>query len=171
VSIVDGRPRRVLVVDDERHVRFMLCDALAAWGCTADAVTNAAEGLERLEPGGYDVLLTDFRMPGMNGLELVERARKRNGALRVIMLTGSGADLDPAARRLGFTLLRKPLDLRLPPTRLTALADETDRRRRHRSDVAIEAGRRCSEFRCDLNSAATSVLDDVYVSLERPERI
>jgi len=99
--IVDGRPRRVLIVDDERHVRFMLCDALAAWGCTADAVTNGAEGLERLEPGAYDVLLTDFRMPGMTGL----------------------ADLDPAARRLGFTLLRKPLDLgRLK----TALADETD---------------------------------------------
>jgi CheY-like chemotaxis protein len=109
--IVDGRPRRVLVVDDERHVRFMLCDLLAHWGCQADAVTNAAEGLERLEPGAYDVLLTDFGMPGMNGVELVERARERDATLRVIMLTASGADLDPAARRLGFTLLRKPLDL------------------------------------------------------------
>jgi len=109
--IVDGRRRRVLVVDDERHVRFMLCDLLAHWGCHADAVTNAAEGLERLEPGAYDVLLTDFGMPGMNGVELVERARERDAALRVIMLTASVADLDPAARRLGFTLLRKPLDL------------------------------------------------------------
>jgi len=109
--IVEGRPRRVLVVDDERHVRFMLCDLLAHWGCQADAVTNAAEGLERLEPGVYDVLLTDFGMPGMNGVELVERARARDAALRVIMLTASAADLDPAAQRLGFTLLRKPLDL------------------------------------------------------------
>ena len=50
----------------------MLCDLLAHWGCQADAVTNAAEGLERLEPGVYDVLLTDFGMPGMNGVELVE---------------------------------------------------------------------------------------------------
>jgi two-component system nitrogen regulation response regulator NtrX len=107
----EGRPRRVLVVDDERHVRFMLCDLLAHWGCEADAVTNAAEGLELLAPGAYDVLLTDFGMPGMNGVELVERARERDAALRVIMLTATGADLDPAARRLGFTLLRKPLDL------------------------------------------------------------
>jgi len=90
----------VLVVDDERHVRFMLCDLLAHWGCQADAVTNAAEGLERLEPGAYDVLLTDFGMPGMNGVELVERARERDAALRVIMLTASGADLDP--RRGGW---------------------------------------------------------------------
>src|SRR3989442_9094336 len=80
-------------------------------GCQADAVTSAAEGLERLEPGVYDVLLTDFGMPGMNGVELVERARARDAALRVIMLTASVADLDPAAQRLRFTLLRKPRDL------------------------------------------------------------
>jgi len=113
----------VLVVDDERHVRFMLCDFLAYLGCQAEGVPTPVEGLERLERGAYDVLLTDFRMPGMNGVELVERARERDGALRVIMLTSSGTDLDPAARRLGFTLLRKPLDLgRLQG----ALADGTD---------------------------------------------
>jgi len=110
-SAVEGRSRRVLVVDDERHVRFMLCDLLTHLGCEADGVPNPVEGLERLESGGYDVLVTDFRMPGMTGVELVERARERDGALRVIMLTGSGTDLDPAARRLGFTLLRKPADL------------------------------------------------------------
>jgi CheY-like chemotaxis protein len=109
--IVEGRPRRVLVVDDERHVRFMLCDLLAHLGCEADGVPNPVEGLERLEGGGYDVLVTDFRMPGMTGVELVERARERNGTLRVIMLTASSSDLDPTARRLGFTLLRKPVDL------------------------------------------------------------
>jgi CheY-like chemotaxis protein len=120
--IVEGRPRRVLVVDDERHVRFMLCDVLTQWGCQADGVTNATEGLERLEPGAYDLLLTDFRMPGMNGVEFIEHARKRNGALRVIMLSGSGSDLYPAAQRLGFTLLRKPLDIgRLK----SAIDDET----------------------------------------------
>jgi len=108
---IEGRPRRVLVVDDERHVRSMLCDLLEHWGCTADSVPDPAEGLERLQPGAYDVLLTDYRMPGMNGVELVERARERDAALRVIMLTASGTDLDPVARRLGFTLLRKPLDL------------------------------------------------------------
>src|SRR5438552_3200769 len=105
--VVERRPRRVLVVDDERHVRFMLCDVLEHWGCEAEAVSNAADGLERLALGAYDVLLTDFGMPGMNGVELVERARERDAALRVIMLTATGADLDRAAQRLGFTLLHK----------------------------------------------------------------
>jgi CheY-like chemotaxis protein len=89
----------------------MLCEVLAQWGCEADSATSPAEGLDLLERGGYDVLLTDFLMPGMTGVELVERARARSAALRVIMLTGSGADLDLASRRLDFTLLRKPLDL------------------------------------------------------------
>lgn len=110
--IVEGRPRRVLVVDDERHVRSMLCDLLAHLGCQAEGVPDPVQGLERLERGAYDVLVTDFRMAGtMTGLDLIERARERDGALRVIMLTASRSDLDPTARRLGFTLLRKPLDL------------------------------------------------------------
>ena len=122
-TTVEGRQRRVLVVDDERHVRFMLCDLLAHLGCYVEGVPNPHEGLQRLERGAYDVLVTDFRMPGMNGVELVERARERDGALRVIMLTSSSTDLDPAARRLRFTLLRKPLDL---PRLKGALTDEAD---------------------------------------------
>jgi len=110
-SIIERRPRRVLVVDDERHVRFMLCDLLAHLGCHADGVPDPVEGLARLERGAYDLLVTDFRMPGMTGVEFVKRARERNGALRVIMLTASSTDLDPTARRLGFTLLRKPVDI------------------------------------------------------------
>jgi CheY-like chemotaxis protein len=106
-----SRPPRVLVVDDHSHVRSMLCEVLMQWGWEADGATSPAEGLDLLERGAYDVLLTDFQMPDMTGVELVERARARSAALRVIMLTGSGADLDLASRRLGFTLLHKPLDL------------------------------------------------------------
>jgi CheY-like chemotaxis protein len=119
-SITEAAQRRVLVVDDDRHVRFMLCDLLAHLGCHAEGVPDPVEGLERLEQGAYDVLVTDFRMPRMTGVELVERARERNGALRVIMLTASSTDLDTTARRLGFTLLRKPVDL----GRLTGVLDD-----------------------------------------------
>jgi two-component system response regulator AauR len=109
-SIADRRPR-VLVVEDERHVRSMLCDLLAVWGIDADQAPSAVEGLARLQGDPYDVLLTDVRMPGMDGLELVARARERDAALGVIVLTGSPGDFASARERLGFTLLRKPLDL------------------------------------------------------------
>jgi DNA-binding response OmpR family regulator len=90
---------------------MLLCDVLTYWGCEADAVTDPVDGLERLERGAYDVLVTDFRMLRTN-VDLVARARARDAALRVVMLTSSGTELEPAAaRRLGLTLLRKPFDL------------------------------------------------------------
>ena len=72
---------------------------------------NGADGLAQLERGGYDLLLTDFRMPGMTGIELVERVRARDADLPVIMLTASPVDLELACRRLRVTLLRKPLEI------------------------------------------------------------
>ena len=108
---LDHRRHRVLVVEDAGHVRSMLCDLLASWGWQANGARNATEGLEQLERGGYDLLLTDFRMVGINGIELVERVRARDARLPVIMLTATTADLDSACRRLRVTLLRKPLEI------------------------------------------------------------
>jgi len=108
---IEGRSPRVVVVDDESHVRTMLCDLLAMWGCAADGASTALEGLDLLQHGAYDLLLTDFRMPGMSGVELVERVRARDARLRVIMLTASAANLEAASARLDFTLLRKPLQI------------------------------------------------------------
>jgi CheY-like chemotaxis protein len=105
------RRRRVLVVEDERHVRTMLCDLLTMWGFEADQAPTALEGLERLRSDPYDVLVTDVRMPGMTGLELVERVRQRDSELSVILLTASAGDLDAARERLRCTVLRKPLGL------------------------------------------------------------
>ena len=110
-STLDSRRHRALVVEDANHVRAMLCDLLATWGWQADAALNGAQGLAQLERGGYDLLLTDFRMPGMTGLELVERVRALDADLPVIMLTASHVDLDLACQRLRVTLLRKPLEI------------------------------------------------------------
>jgi CheY-like chemotaxis protein len=101
----------VLVVENAGYVRSMLCDLLAAWGWQADGVLNATQALEHLHRSRYDLLLTDFRMPGMTGIELVECVRARDAELPVIMLTASAVDLDLACRRLCITLLRKPLEI------------------------------------------------------------
>jgi CheY-like chemotaxis protein len=128
--------RRVLVVEDAGHVRSMLCDLLASWGWQADGVLNGAEGLEQLARGRYDLLLTDFRMPGMTGIELVERLRARDANLPVIMLTASSVDLDLACRRLRVILLRKPLEIARLKSALPLLQDDA----RHTPTVALTAG-------------------------------
>ena len=114
----------------------MLCDLLASWGWQADGVLNGAEGLEQLARGGYDLLLTDFRMPGMTGIEFVERVRVRDANLPVIMLTASAVDLDLACRRLRVTLLRKPLEIARLKSALPSLQDDA----RHTPTVALTAG-------------------------------
>ena len=102
---------RVLVIDDERHVRGLLSELLTVWGCEADVAASGAEGLALFKEKSYDLVLTDYVMPGGSGLELVENVRNRDADVGVIMLTASGAEMDNHVRRLGFTLLRKPLQI------------------------------------------------------------
>ena len=104
-------PPRVLVVDDERYVRGLLVELLTLWGCEADVAASGTEGMALLNLKSYDLVLTDYLMPGGTGLELVERARRRDAGVGVIMLTASAAELDGYVRRLGFTLLHKPLQI------------------------------------------------------------
>jgi len=107
----EPHPPRVLVIDDHSHIRGLLCDLLTFWGYEADAVSSGREGIARFAEGRYDLVLTDLVMPGLTGLEVAETIRHADPTIGVIMFTGSGADLQHHGRRLGFTLLRKPLEV------------------------------------------------------------
>jgi CheY-like chemotaxis protein len=100
---------RVLVVDDEPHVRELLRDLLHSWGYGTETAANGAEALRRFERGGFHLVLTDFLMPGPNGLAVAEGVRASDPRVGVIMLTGSPDDLEGESARLGFRLMRKPL--------------------------------------------------------------
>lgn len=102
---------RVLVVDDEPHVRSMLCDLLTLWGYRPVAAANAREALSRFAEGGWDLVVSDLIMPGMSGLDLAAQLRAQDTSVGLIVLTASSADLEPHARRLAFAVVRKPLPL------------------------------------------------------------
>lgn len=108
-AMSEARTPRILVVDDDEHVRGLLCDALTTWGCRVDGAGSSAQALDLFAQGDYDLVLTDFRMPGGDGLNLIEGLRHADPGIGVIMLTASAADLDDLSRRLEFTVLRKPL--------------------------------------------------------------
>jgi len=105
----EARTPRVLVVDDDEHVRAVLCDALAHWGCHVDSAASILQALALFAHGDYDLVLTDFRMPGGDGLDLIAGVRHADPSIGVIMLTASSIDLDAQSRQLEFTVLRKPL--------------------------------------------------------------
>lgn len=104
---------RVLVVDDSRLVRALVGHHLKAGGYRVEEAEDGAAALHRLEAEPFDVVVTDLRMPGLDGFGLLEAARRRPLGPEVIVLTGSRShDVDSAIRalRLGaHDYLPKPL--------------------------------------------------------------
>ncbi len=81
---------RVLVVEDEDYVRRSLVAILAARGFDASEAASVAEATEVLARSPVDVVLSDLRMPGADGLELVRRLQERDPELPIVILTGHG---------------------------------------------------------------------------------
>ena len=67
---------RILVVDDDPYMRESLLDSLESQGHRGEAQSEAAGGLEALAARDYDLVITDLKMPGMNGLEFLARVRR-----------------------------------------------------------------------------------------------
>jgi DNA-binding NtrC family response regulator len=85
-----GRAATVLVVDDEAYVRDSLVAVLRRGGHDARGVASAAEALRALGEASFDALITDLRMPDVDGLELLRRLAAAASGLPVIVLTGHG---------------------------------------------------------------------------------
>jgi len=85
------RPRgRVLVVEDEAYVRASLREMLAERGYEVVEAGSVAEAMARLARTSMDVVLTDFRMPGADGLEMVRQVKANAPEVPVVVLTGQG---------------------------------------------------------------------------------
>jgi two-component system response regulator HydG len=84
-------PARVLVVDDELEMAETLADGLADRGYAAVAVSSGQEALARLAAESFDALVTDLRMPSVDGLDLLAAARRAAPDLPVLVMTAYGA--------------------------------------------------------------------------------
>ncbi len=103
--------RTVLVVDDEGHVRDALARVLTDAGYTLLAAERGEEALEILGEHRVQLLISDYNMPGMSGIELFKEVRRRHPQVLRIMLTG---EMDPelAVRSINeaevYRFIRKP---------------------------------------------------------------
>ena len=104
-------PRRVLVVEDERAQREALAEYLGGLAYTVTAVSSGEEASRHLAASSFHALITDLRLPGMDGLTLIRRARELNDEIAVLLITAH-ASVDSAveALRIGVQdYLRKPV--------------------------------------------------------------
>ncbi|MEA3011345.1 MAG: hypothetical protein QOJ91_3037 [Sphingomonadales bacterium] len=104
------RGLRVLLVEDNDHVRDFAHHLLDELGYRVISAASAEEALERLEEGPVDILFSDVVMPGLSGIELARLARQRNPALPVLLASGYSEEIVGAAGA-DFEIVRKPYDL------------------------------------------------------------
>ena len=103
---------RILLVDDERQFVDTLAQRLVMRGFAPRVVYGGEEALNAVaEP--TDVIVLDLRMAGMDGFDVLNAVKKGNPDVKIIILTGHGADADEqTAFRLGaYDFLRKPVDI------------------------------------------------------------
>lgn len=107
---------RLLIVDDEAPQLRALCDTLRLEGYATHGFGSPQQALAQLQPGQYDLLLTDLKMPGMDGIELIAAARAIDPSLGAIVTTGHGTiDTAVEAMKAGA------LDYILKPFKLNAI--------------------------------------------------
>src|SRR3989338_7990079 len=109
--------KRILVIDDDDLVRKSIQNILRKESYESVCVKDASEALEKLRAMDFDLIISDIRMPGMNGVEAVREARRifdqnAKKQLPIIFITGyADASLGLNAQKLGEVIL-KPFDLR-----------------------------------------------------------
>ena len=86
----EGLGKRVVVVDDEDAILQMVREALTRRGYQVDTAADGESGLNHINQSNYDLMLFDWKMPGLNGQEVHEQLRQKDSALaeRVIFITG-----------------------------------------------------------------------------------
>ena len=104
--------RSVLLVDDDDMVRTIVEEQLCDMGLRVCALSGGAEALERLKatPDEFDMLLTDFAMPGMNGAETIDRAALIKPTLRFLLMTGFADAETLASLPADIEVIPKPID-------------------------------------------------------------
>jgi DNA-binding NtrC family response regulator len=109
---MNGRPERVLIVDDEEHVCALFQRILQKEGYEVECAPNGEDGLAHLARQPFDLVITDLKMPGLDGMELLKRGRDQCPDASFVMLTAFGTvqTAVEAMKQGAYDYLVKPVD-------------------------------------------------------------
>ncbi|TLY21845.1 MAG: response regulator [Nitrospirae bacterium] len=85
--VASRRPKRILVVDDDPDIRQVLLDRMSSFGYLVETAIDGREALDVLRREGFDGMLLDMLMPGLNGLEVLRRTRESHPDMPVVVVT------------------------------------------------------------------------------------
>jgi putative nucleotidyltransferase with HDIG domain len=171
-------PYKVLIVDDDEAIRAMLVLHLCNLGYAVDSARDMAEAVERLEHGVFDLVLTDVRMPGQDGMELLHWIESHLLETGVVMLSGCD-DIKLAVRAMqggALDYIVKPFDLvEVAGTIGRAIGKKHEQIERRRYLASLEAAleHQSGELRSTLNQlqeASQETLEALVTALDARER-
>jgi DNA-binding response OmpR family regulator len=101
---------KVLVIEDELEIRAIFAKFLEMLGHEVDVAVDGCDGLARFDPLVHQIVVTDFLMPGLTGLEVAKAIRARSGTTPIVIISGSGDHhAERRAALAGLRYLRKPV--------------------------------------------------------------
>src|SRR5512136_2951593 len=126
---------KILVADDEESMRWVLSKALRKKGYTVDLARDGEEALRLIQGTSFDLAILDIKMPGISGLDLLDRIREMKGDLLVVIMTAEASmrNAVEAMKRGAYDYLTKPFDLDV----IDALIEKVSRAREMTSQVAV----------------------------------
>lgn len=161
-----GGAARLLIVDDESAQMRALCDTLGSEGYATRGFSSAQQALTELRPGEFDLLLTDLMMPEMDGITLINEARRIDPTLGAVVMTGHGT-IDTAVQAMQVGAL----DYILKPFKLNVIlpvisrALDVQRLRRENAELQEREQRRSEEL-----AAAYQALESFSYSISHDLR-
>jgi DNA-binding NtrC family response regulator len=165
-----GKP--VLIVDDEKNIRLTLSIALESMGLEIDTAMNGEEALVKLGQKEFGLILLDLKMPGMDGMEVLQKVSEIRPDIRVIIITAHGT-IESAvdAMKLGAVdFIQKPFS----PDEIRELVskvidrDKIDEQKVTDYDSYIELAKRCIQDR-HSNAAMEHIRKAISLDSSRPE--
>jgi anti-anti-sigma factor len=158
--------RTILLIDDERPTLDMLGMFLEAYGYTVLTAETGEQGLELFEANEVDIVLTDIKMPGMDGIEVLKRIKHLNPATEVIVITGHG-DMDLAIQALNLNatdFINKPVKKDALDAALKRAEERLASGRQEENEVTLQsaAGAVVMEIQGNVTSRSEPFLAEAY---------
>jgi DNA-binding NtrC family response regulator len=156
---------KVLIVEDELHARTGLTELIESWGYRTEGAADGVAGLERILEWSPTIVVTDLKMPRMDGMQLLARITELPQRISVVMLTAQGSieSAVEAMQKGAYDYIPKPVD----PVRLRTILQNASRQRD--ADVELEVTRRQlrDTGRLGLLVGSSPQMKEIFALIER----
>lgn len=156
---------KVLIVEDELHARTGLTELVGSWGYRAECAADGLEGLEKTIAWSPSIIVTDLKMPRMDGMELLARVAELPQRISVVMLTAQGSigSAVDAMRMGAYDYIPKPVD----PVRLKMILHNASLQREADAEAEATGGQFRDTGRLGSLVGASPQMSEIFSMIER----